>query len=53
MRRKRRTKLTEQDIKEIRKLAKQGLKQKLIAPQFKISAAQISRILSGDVWAHV
>lgn len=49
----RRCKLTEKDIKAIRMLWKKGTKQKLIAPQFDITPGYVSRILSGDVWAHI
>lgn len=46
-------KLTESDIKDIRRDSKKGIKQKVIAKSLKISASYVSRILSGEVWQHV
>lgn len=52
-RKNRRTKLCEKDIKAIRKLERDGVKQKHIAEKFSISPGYVSRILSRDEWAHV
>ena len=48
-----RFKLSENDIKEIRKLDKKGIKQKHIAKEFSVSPGHISRILSRTEWSHV
>lgn len=47
------SKLTEQDIRQIRELGKQQLKLGDIAPRFGITRAMVSYILLKKCWAHV
>lgn len=47
------SKLTEEDIRSIRKLSDQGLSQTKIGEKFGIGQAQVWRILRGLRWAHV
>lgn len=46
-------KLTETDVLEVRRLAKQGWQQKDIAKRFQVSKPCISRLLSGKTWKHL
>lgn len=46
-------KLTEAKVREIRKLAAQGMMLKDIAPQFGVNRSIISRIVAGLWWRHV
>jgi hypothetical protein len=47
------SKLEDEDIREIRRLRKQGRQVKEIAKQYGVSGPTISNILSGKVWKHV
>jgi len=47
------SKLTEADVLEIRRLARNGWLQKDIAKKFQVSRPCISRLLSGKTWTHV
>jgi DNA-binding NarL/FixJ family response regulator len=47
------TKLTSEQVSEIRRLAKEGLTRTAIAGMFDTSVATISRIVTGKIWAHV
>lgn len=46
-------KLTEDDVREIRKLADKGLSPREIAAKFKVSRGTIEPILRGETWKHV
>lgn len=46
-------KLTEKDVKEIRKMLKENLKQSIIANKFRVSQSTISYIKSGRLWSHL
>lgn len=46
-------KLTEKDVKEIRKMLKENLNQSLIAKKFKVTQSTISYIKSGRLWSHL
>lgn len=46
-------KLTETSVREIRDLAKRGLRQRAIAAKFSISQSVVSWIVSGKGWRHV
>lgn len=46
-------KLTEDDVREIRKLSENGLSQRKIAAQFDVSRGTIEPILRGETWKHV
>lgn len=46
-------KLTEDDVREIRKLSAGGLSQRKIATQFSVSRGTIEPILKGRTWKHV
>lgn len=45
--------LTDDDVREIRRLLSQGLMKKTIAEMYNIDPSTISRINSGTRWAHV
>ncbi len=47
------SKLTEDDIREIRELASEGLSQRKIAKQFGVTRGTIEPILKGETWTHV
>jgi len=46
-------KLSETDVREIRRLAALGVKRKILAAKWSISYSQISSILIGQTWKHV
>lgn len=46
-------KLSETDVREIRRLAALGVKRKLLATEWSISYSQISSILTGQTWKHI
>jgi hypothetical protein len=46
-------KLSEEDVKEILRLLKQGVLQKVIAEQFNVGASAISLIKTGQNWKHL
>ena len=48
-----RNKLTEGDVKQIRKLFKKGITQTQIATYFKVQITTISNIITGKSWKHV
>jgi hypothetical protein len=45
--------ITEADVREIRRLATTGATQRAIAGRFPVSPAQVSRIIKRKKWAHV
>ncbi len=46
-------KLTETEVREIRRLCTQGELQRIVADKFKISACHVSSIVKGQRWAHL
>lgn len=46
-------KLTEDDVREIRRLSANGLSQRKLAAQFGVSRGTIEPILKGETWKHV
>lgn len=48
-----RAKLTEEDVREIRRLREQGVFMRVIAAQFEISTAMVSNITTRKAWRHV
>lgn len=45
--------LTEDQVKEIRRLAKLGIYQRILAEQFKVTQPYISEIILRKVWTHI
>ena len=48
-----RAKLTEDDVRLIRALSKEGLSQRVIARKFYVSKRAVEAILTGRTWRHV
>ena len=48
-----RAKLTEDDVRLIRALSKEGLSQRAIAKKFYVSKRAVEAILTGRTWRHV
>jgi hypothetical protein len=46
-------KLTDENVREIRRLLARGMLQKVIAPRFKVDVGVISQIKRGLIWKHV
>lgn len=47
------TSLTDDDVREIRSLARSGIRQPSIAEQFRVTQSAVSLIVSGRTWKHV
>lgn len=48
-----RSRLAEDDVREIRKLAHSGVRQSIISAQFGVTGSAVSAIVSGRTWKHV
>ena len=48
-----RAKLTEDDVRLIRALSKEGLSQRVIARKFYVSKRAVEAILTGRTWRHL
>lgn len=48
-----RAKLTETSVQEIRRLAGEGCRQKILAKRFNVSRRAISRVISRKSWTHI
>jgi len=48
-----RSKLTSEQVKQIRKLAKQGFSTNVIARNFKVSTWNIEEIVKRKMWTHI
>jgi DNA invertase Pin-like site-specific DNA recombinase len=46
-------KLTEEDVRLIRELAKEGIKRKLIAEKFEVTTDTVRCIVNYETWSHV
>jgi DNA invertase Pin-like site-specific DNA recombinase len=46
-------KLTEREVRLIRRLRRAGIKQNLIATRFGVSKMTISRVANGILWRHI
>ncbi len=48
-----RSKLTSEQVKQIRKLAKQGFSTNVIARNFKVSTVNVEEIVKRKTWTHI